>query len=108
MTPVFINHPSKTSKVEIFIDNQKLAATDVPDWVRFTDQCPVISLYPLQLNGSANVAISPAEGSMSAPILKAMEVFPVIQVSKVSNLLDFSVAPCLIFLDFLAISCLRY
>ncbi|XAR59031.1 Non-specific serine/threonine protein kinase [Bertholletia excelsa] len=62
---------------KIYIDNRKLAVTDVPVFARSVDARHVVTLFPVLVFGSANVTISPAEGSTPPPppLLNAMEVF---------------------------------
>ena len=51
----------------------------------------VTTLFPVLVRGSAdNVTISPAEGSTTGPILNAMEVFSVVDVSEGGQSTDFS------------------
>lgn len=94
------------AQVEIFLDSQKLGATDVPPDYRTTDVFHVVSFYPVQVNGSANVTISPAKNSTLAPLLNAMEVFSVVNMpyaSKAAYLPNLSVVSCLVFLHLLII-----
>lgn len=103
MDPVGRFPPNQTSKVEIYVDRKKLDATDVPNWGRYTDMYHVLSLYPVQVNCSANITISPADGFILAQILNAMDVFFVLQLSRERYLLNFSMVLCVIFLHLLAI-----
>ncbi|KAF2283387.1 hypothetical protein GH714_003758 [Hevea brasiliensis] len=75
------------AQVEIFINSQKLGATDVPPYYRtiITGMFHAVSLYPVQVNGSANVTISPAENSTLPPLLNAMEVFSVVNMPHASK-----------------------
>ncbi|CAL5426619.1 unnamed protein product [Camellia sinensis] len=97
--PLNRSSPNQTSRVEIYVNNNKLAVADVPNFGRYEEECQVVTLFPVPIVGSAaNVTISPAEGSTLAPLLNAIEVFSAIDVSKAAHLFKFSV----IFVIFLA------
>ncbi|KAJ9128913.1 hypothetical protein P3X46_034345 [Hevea brasiliensis] len=107
--PIVSRYPkNSTAQVEIFIDSQKLGATDVPPYYRtgMLDKLHAVSLYPVQVNGSANVTISPAENSTLAALINAMEVFTVVNMpysSKAAYSPHLSVAAFFIFLHLLSI-----
>ncbi|XP_059663815.1 probable LRR receptor-like serine/threonine-protein kinase At1g51880 [Cornus florida] len=67
-------------KVQISIDDQQMAITDVPRFDR--DAIRVVSLYPVPVAGSANVTLESAEGSALPPIINAMEVFTSVELSR--------------------------
>ncbi|XP_012065132.1 uncharacterized protein At1g24485 [Jatropha curcas] len=92
--------------VEIFIDNRKMGVTDIPYKYDDDEMYRVVSFYPVEVNGSANITISPAQNSTSAPLLNAMEVFYVVNVTNMSTksgylLPNFWVAICFFSLHFL-------
>ncbi|KAM7501994.1 hypothetical protein LguiB_000898 [Lonicera macranthoides] len=90
LDPLYRFYPNNlTSKVEIYIDNKKMGASVVPNGSLYYDMCRMVSLYPIQVSGSANVTIAPAEGSTLPPILNAMEVFSNIDLSKGGRMYDF-------------------
>ncbi|KAM7501993.1 hypothetical protein LguiB_000897 [Lonicera macranthoides] len=91
LDPLYRFYPDNlTSKVEIYIDDKKVGASVVPNGSLYYDMCRMVSLYPVQVSGSANVTIAPAEGSTLPPILNAMEVFSNIDLSKGGRKYDFS------------------
>ena len=49
--------------------------------IRPYGDCVVVSVYPVNVTGTANVTIAPAQGTTLPPILNAMEVFTTIEVS---------------------------
>lgn len=71
--------PTRTRKLTVYVDGQEKNTTDE---VRGIDNCTVVTVYPVNVMGTANVTISPAEGTTLPTILNAMEVFSAIQVSK--------------------------
>ncbi|KAI7982959.1 hypothetical protein LOK49_LG15G01495 [Camellia lanceoleosa] len=102
MDPLYRSSPNQTSRVEIYVNNNKLAVADVPNFGRY-EECQVVTLFPVPIVGSAaNVTISPAEGSTLAPLLNAIEVFSAIDVSKAAHLFKFSVI-FVIFLELIVI-----
>ncbi|XP_059663820.1 uncharacterized protein At1g24485-like [Cornus florida] len=102
MDPVFRLEKNQTSSVEIYIDNNKMAVTDIPNINTFLEnQFHVVTLYSVPVNGSANVTISPAEGSTLAPLLNAMEVFS--DVSESGHLFNLSSSLFIISLHLLVI-----
>lgn len=100
MDPIFSQLPSKTCNVEIYIDGIKMATTYIPNGFP-GDEYSVVSLFPVAVvGGSANLTISPLEGSTLAPILNAMEVYSASDVSKGGNLLiNFPVLFLIVFLQ---------
>ena len=77
-----------TRTVAIYIDGQLMNTTQLPGIGRGE----VVSLYPVKVtDGTANLTISSAEGTTSPALLNAIEVFSVIDVSKVTILSDHSV-----------------
>ncbi|RVW66060.1 hypothetical protein CK203_007273 [Vitis vinifera] len=52
-----------------------------PTLLRPYEECVVVSVYPVNVTGTANVTISPAQGTTLPPTLNAMEVFTTIEVS---------------------------
>ncbi|XP_059658593.1 uncharacterized protein At1g24485-like [Cornus florida] len=90
LDPVSRLAQNQTSSVEIYIDNNKMAVTDIPNIDILDEECRVVTLFSVPVNGSANVTISPAEGSTLAPLLNAMEVFSAIDVSEGGHLFNFS------------------
>ncbi|XP_059660681.1 uncharacterized protein At1g24485-like [Cornus florida] len=91
MDPVFRVPQNQTSSVEIYIDSNERAVTDIPNYNSlFGNQFHVVTLFSVPVNGSANVTISPAEGSTLAPLLNAMEVFSAIDVSESGHLFNLS------------------
>ncbi|KAJ9128912.1 hypothetical protein P3X46_034344, partial [Hevea brasiliensis] len=109
--PINRSPENSIAQVEIFIDSKTLVATDVPPYYT-SDRFHVVSLYPVQVNGSANVTISPAENSTLPPLLNAMEVFSVVNMphaSKASYLPNLShVVSFFIFLHLLVIIVFYY
>ncbi|KAL5831330.1 hypothetical protein ACOSQ4_016684 [Xanthoceras sorbifolium] len=99
MDPTFFYPPNQTNKDDIYIDSRKLNTTDIPLFGRMDNAYSVVSLYPVRVLGSANVTISPTENSTLAPVLSAMEVFSVIDVSKAGHMLRFSPAYCVVLLQ---------
>ncbi|KAK4850684.1 hypothetical protein QYF36_008915 [Acer negundo] len=93
MDPTFFPPKNLTNKVDIYIDSQKLNTTDIPLFGRMDNAYSVVSLYPVRVFGSANVTISSTGNSTLAPVLNAMEVFSVMDVSKGGHMmLGFSLA----------------
>ncbi|KAK2643189.1 hypothetical protein Ddye_024952 [Dipteronia dyeriana] len=93
MDPTFFYPPNQTNKVDIYIDSQKLNTTDIPLFGRYDNAYSVVSLYPVRVFGSANVTISSTGNSTLAPVLNAMEVFSVMDVSKGGHMMiGFSIA----------------
>ncbi|XP_059663817.1 uncharacterized protein At1g24485-like [Cornus florida] len=91
MDPVSRFEQNQTSSVEIYIEDNKMAVTDIPNIDGYLyDRFHAVTLFSLPVNGSANVTISPAEGSTLAPLLNAMEVFSAIDVSEGGHLFNFS------------------
>ncbi|CAL5424313.1 unnamed protein product [Camellia sinensis] len=89
--PLYRSSPNQTSRVEIYVNNNKLAVADVPNFRRYEEECQVVTLFPAPIVGlAANVTISPAEGSSLAPLLNAIEVFSAIDVSKAALVQIFS------------------
>ncbi|CAK9155082.1 unnamed protein product [Ilex paraguariensis] len=61
---------NETRKVDIYIDGALKSEMEIKDGIIY-----VVSLYPVLVQGTANVTISPANGSVLPPILNGMEVF---------------------------------
>ena len=61
----------------VYIDGVEKKATTIRPY----GDCVVVSVYPVNVTGTANVTIAPAQGTTLPPILNAMEVFTVIEVS---------------------------
>ncbi|KAJ0084568.1 hypothetical protein Patl1_30834 [Pistacia atlantica] len=91
--------------VKIYIDRQELGVEDVPNWDNYRDVESAVTFYPVRVSGSANVTISPAEGSTLAPLLNGMEVFYVIDVlnGEHGHLLSFPLALLVIVLHLFGI-----
>ncbi|RVW57008.1 putative LRR receptor-like serine/threonine-protein kinase [Vitis vinifera] len=70
-----------TRRLTVYIDGERKNITTVPR-TELSDDCAVVSVYPVNVTGTANVTISPAEGTTLPPILNAMEVFTTIDFSK--------------------------
>ena len=69
-------------KFDIFLDSQKLGAIDlVRDW---NSTNFLVSFYPVQVNGAANIIISATNDSELVPLLNAMEVFSVVNMTYAS------------------------
>ncbi|TXG73977.1 hypothetical protein EZV62_002556 [Acer yangbiense] len=101
MDPTFYYPQNQTNKVDIYIDNQKLSTTDIPLFGRMDNAYSVVSLYPVRVFGSANVTISSPGNSTLAPVLNAMEVFSVMDVSKGGRMmLGFSITFWIVLLHF--------
>ncbi|XP_059663816.1 uncharacterized protein At1g24485-like [Cornus florida] len=104
MDPISRLAQNQTSSVEIYIDNSKMAVTDIPNINSLSyNQFHVVSLFSVPVNGSSNVTISPAEGSTLAPLLNAIEVFSVIDVSEGGHLFKCSSVLFIISFHFLLI-----
>ncbi|PON89575.1 Malectin-like carbohydrate-binding domain containing protein [Trema orientale] len=74
-----------TRTVSIFIEGQLMNTTRLPGIGRGE----VVSIYPVKVTGgTANLTVSPAEGTTSPALLNAIEVFSVIDVSKVARSSD--------------------
>lgn len=106
MGPIIRFPGDEIGEVEIYIDGQKFNArdVDVPNWATFGTENNVVSPYPVRVSGSANVTISPANGSTLPPLVNAMEVFQVLDVVDASNgghLLGFSL-PMFVFVTFIS------
>ncbi|KAM7277639.1 hypothetical protein ACFE04_004773 [Oxalis oulophora] len=84
MNPLSDFDSGKTGRVDVYIDNQKLNTTDVPNFGTRTE-ISVVTLYPINVTGSANVTISPAVNSTLPPLVNAMEVFIVTNVKSEGN-----------------------
>ncbi|EEF32139.1 conserved hypothetical protein [Ricinus communis] len=67
--PIY-RYPELTGTCEISVNSQKLGVTDVPAQ---NTTSYVLSFYPVQINGSANVTISAVEGPKLAPLLNCTE-----------------------------------
>ena len=65
------------TKQIVYIDGIEKNATTVRPY----EECVVVSVYPVNVTGTANVTISPAQGTTLPPTLNAMEVFTTIEVS---------------------------
>ncbi|WJZ88803.1 hypothetical protein VitviT2T_008072 [Vitis vinifera] len=77
-----------TRRLIVYIDGERKNITTVPR-TELSDDCAVVSVYPVNVTGTANVTISPAEGTTLPPILNAMEVFTTIDFSKADLLPHF-------------------
>ncbi|XP_059656278.1 uncharacterized protein At1g24485-like isoform X2 [Cornus florida] len=104
MDPVSRLAQNQTSSVEIYIDNNKMVVTDIPNINSSSyNQFHVVTLFFVPVNGSSNVIISPAEGITLAPLLNAIEVFSAIDVSEGGHLFKFSSVLFIISFHFLLI-----